>query len=460
MIGAGPAGLTAAYELLLRSSDVSVTIFEASDTIGGISRTEKYKGFRMDMGGHRFFSKSAEVNEWWDKIMKMPERKRLSRILFEGKFYDYPVSLSKDTLMKMGFIKTAAVGGSYIKGCVMKRPEDNLENFYINRFGRKLYEMFFENYTENLWGRHPREIDAAWGAQRVKGLSVRKVIAGAVRGKSTETSLIRKFKYPEHGPGEMWEKVAKKIVKMGGKIVFQAEVVGIEQGKDGSWTVKYDEGGVIKKMKADTVVSSMPVKDLVRALPGAPRRIVKIAEGLPYRDYMTLGVRVLKLKVGKIKDTWIYVQERGVKLGRVQIYNNWSKGLLPKNVSDVWLGLEYFVQEGDELWEMDEADFAKMAGKELEKIGLIYSSGDIKDYHLVRVKKAYPAYFDSYKVFSIVRDFLNGLPGLYCVGRNGQHRYNNMDHSMLTAMRAVDCILDGAEKERIWEVNTEKEYHE
>lgn len=459
MIGAGPAGLTVADELLRREPNALVTVLEASEMVGGISRTEKYKGYRMDIGGHRFFSKNEEVNEYWNGIMEMPSRERVSRILFGGKFYDYPVTLSARTVSNMGFLKTVKVSGSYAKACLHKLPEDNLENFYVNRFGRELYEMFFEQYTENLWGKHPREIDADWGVQRVKGLSVREVLKSAIVKRSEETSLIRNFKYPEHGPGEFWEKVAERIKQRGGKIVFQAEVVGLSFDK-GIWTVKYRKNGRISSRQADVVVSSAPVKDLVTMLSRAPEKVRKIAEKLPYRDYITIGMLVPELKVGKIKDTWIYVQERGVKLGRVQIYNNWSKGLLPAKNTGVWLGLEYFVQEGDELWKMNERDFMKMAAEELAKIGLIAQVDEVKDYHLVRVKKAYPAYFGSYKNFAVVRKYLDKMPGLYLVGRNGQHRYNNMDHSVLTAMRAVDAIAGSGSREAIWAVNTEKNYHE
>ncbi len=508
VIGAGPAGLTAAYELLRDGTGTEVVILEESGCIGGISKTVVHDGNRMDMGGHRFFSKDPRVNRLWEEWMPMqsapakddillqreahveasgadPEkedrvmlyRHRVSRIFFNDKFYDYPISLKAETIKNMGFWTTMQVGFSYLGAVLRKLPEDNLENYYINRFGKKLYSMFFEYYTENLWGRHPREIDASWGAQRVKGLSViaiLKDIGGKLlhkKNRKVETSLIEEFKYPKLGPGQLWEMAAEKVREMGGSLILHARVCGLET-KDGNVTsVIYEKDGKQEKLDADYVISSMPLKDLVAGMPNVPEEISAIAAGLPYRDYLTLGVLVPRLAlqnktkmktVGNIvPDCWIYVQDRRVKLGRVQIYNNWSPYLVKDVENTVWVGLEYFAQEGDALWTMSPEEFTRLGIEEMVKVGLITDPASVLDTHIEKVKKAYPAYFDTYSEIDKLRDYLDSFANLYCVGRNGQHRYNNMDHSMATSMEAVKCILSGnTDKSEIWNVNTEKEYHE
>lgn len=510
IIGAGPAGLTAAYELLSKAGDEwDVIIFEETDTFGGISRTVRYHGNRMDMGGHRFFSKVPEVNEWWHSMLApqgapskddlmlgrhsvlaeggpdpetedevMLTRQRVSRILFDNKFYDYPVSLKKETLKNLGFARTVGVGLSYLGSMAHKLPEDNLENFYINRFGKKLYSMFFEDYTENLWGRHPREIDASWGAQRVKGLSITAVLKDIFgkmlhsKNRIVETSLIEEFEYPKLGPGQLWETVAGKIEDLGGTIVKNAHVTSFTRREDGSLeSLVYESEGQTYTVAGDVFISSMPVKDLVAGMPDVPEIEREIAAGLPYRDYMTLGVLVRKLNLKNetkrktvadiVPDCWVYVQDRRVKMGRFQVYNNWSPYMVKDLVRTVWLGLEYFVNEGDDMWVMDEDAFSKFAIGEMVELGLIDSAEDVLDYHLERVKKAYPAYFDTYDNIDQLIEYLSGIENLYCVGRNGQHRYNNIDHSMCTSFEAVGNILSGRkDKTNVWSVNTEKEYHE
>ena len=508
IIGAGPAGLTAAYELLTRSKDWNVTVLEETDMVGGISKTVNYKGNRMDMGGHRFFSKAAEVNAWWERMMPlqgapasddvmlrrevplspggpdpasedvvMLTRHRVSRIFFDGKFYDYPISLKPETFRNMGLKNTMLCGFSYLGTLLHKLPEDNLENFYINSFGKKLYAMFFEYYTENLWGRHPREIDASWGAQRSKGLSIAGILkdvfgkAFHVKNREVNTSLIEQFKYPKLGPGELWEVTAAKVEALGGTILRNAKVTGLCREGERIVSLTYEQDGQQHTLQGDCFISSMPLKDLVGGMNDVPENIARIAAGLPYRDYMTLGVLVRKLKlenktelktVGNIvPDCWVYVQDRTVKMGRFQIYNNWSPYMVRDLEHMVWLGLEYFCNEGDELWNLTEDEFAKMGIEEMLRIGLISSRDDVLDCHMEKVKKAYPAYFDTYSEIGTLTDYLNTFENLYCVGRNGQHRYNNLDHSMMTSFAAVDCILSGnRDKSAIWNVNTEKEYHE
>ena len=514
VIGAGPAGLTAAFELLEKSRDYEVTVLEESREMGGICRTMDYKGNRMDMGGHRFFSKVDEVNEWWDRMLPMqgrpaadykklrvkvplskggpnPERservmltrRRVSRIFFKRKFFDYPISLKFETIANMGFLTTMQVGFSYLASVIHKRPEKSLEDFYINRFGKKLYSMFFERYTENLWGRHPSVIAPDWGSQRVKGLSITAILKDMFgkllpqpKGKErhVETSLIEEFKYPKLGPGQLWDVTAEEIKKRGGKILTDHKVCGIHRGADGnidSLTVETPEGR--KTLPADIVISSMPVKDLVTGMNDVPEDMLTIAKGLPYRDYITLGVLVpvdklllknrtkMKTIAGIIPDNWVYVHDKGIHMGRFQIYNNWSPYMVKDLEHTVWLGLEYFCYENDEWWNMTEKQFARFAVKDMIRLGLISSPKDVLDFHQEKVKKAYPAYFDTYAQMDQLTEFLSSVENLYCVGRNGQHRYNNLDHSMCTSFETVKNIISGTkDKSNIWSVNTESGYHE
>ena len=510
VIGAGPAGLTAAYELLKQSKDIEVVVFEESECMGGISKTVTYHGNRMDMGGHRFFSKVPEVNDWWnnmlplqgaptyddiklDRTMTMaakgpdPEkedrvmlmRHRVSRIFFEHKFFDYPISLKAETLKNMGFITIIQVGFSYLFSIVHKRKENSLEDFYINRFGKKLYSMFFEHYTENLWGRHPSEISPAWGAQRVKGLSIVAIIKDMFskmlpgkKNRKVETSLIEEFKYPKLGPGQLWDVTAEEITKLGGTILKNHRVVGVVKNADNHLTgVTVEHDGITETFEGDYVISSMPVKDLVDGMNDVPADMAAIATGLPYRDYLTLGVLVPKLNLKNktkmktisniIPDCWVYVHDRSVQMGRFQIYNNWSPYMIKDLENTVWVGLEYFCNEGDKYWNMTEEEFSKMAIQEMVTIGLIDKPEDVLDFHEEKVKKAYPAYFDTYEHMDELTAYLSSIDNLYCVGRNGQHRYNNLDHSMCTSFETVKNILSGTkDKSNIWSVNTEKEYHE
>lgn len=508
--GAGPAGLTAALEFL-RRTDIDPIVYEESGTIGGISRTVNYKGNRMDIGGHRFFSKSQRVTDFWDKLMPLqgapsiddkltgaekafvkggpdPEktdrvmllRHRVSRIFFLKKFFDYPISLKLKTFTNMGLRRTLEAGLGYIRSLLHKLPETSLENFYINRFGRKLYSMFFEDYTEKVWGVHPSKLGADWGSQRVKGLSIWAIVKDMVRKAlnikdkgHTETSLIESFVYPKLGPGQLWELAAREVEKLGGRVVMNTKVSGVHV-KDGKidYVETTDGKGNTEKVFCDYFLSSMPIKDLVACLDGigVPNDVREIASTLPYRDFITVGVLVKRLKVGnetkwktyknRIPDTWIYVQERDVRVGRLQVFNNWSPYLVKDYENTMWIGMEYFCNEGDEMWTMDKQKFIGKAVGELEHIGFIDHS-DVLDTTQIKVRKAYPSYFGSYYQLDKVRAFLDGITNLFCIGRNGQHRYNNMDHSMLTAMEAVDAIKAGtSDKTKIWSVNTEEEYHE
>lgn len=509
IIGAGPAGLTAAYTLLKRSNDYDVTIIEATNMIGGISKTVTYKDNRIDIGGHRFFTKSDEVNKIWNEIMPLqskpskddiilnreiplnpegrdPEvedevmlvRNRVSRILYLNKFFDYPISIKPRTFINMGFIRTMKAGFGYIGNTFHKRKETNLENFYINRFGKPLYGMFFEKYTEKVWGRHPSEIDASWGAQRVKGLSLMKTFANALmkpfrkkNSKKVETSLIEQFSYPKKGPGQLYELMAEKVKSMGATIVMEEEVnkINLENG-----LITSIQTNVGNTYQCDELISTMPIKDLSTAMgkENLSEQSYQIAQGLVYRDFITVGMLLKQIKLKNttktktinnwLPDTWIYIQEENVKVGRLQIFNNWSPYMVKDFDKHIWIGLEYFANEGDELWEMEQDKFIEMAKQELVKTNVIESIDDVIDSVQFKIKKAYPAYFDTYKDINILIDELKNISNLYCIGRNGQHRYNNMDHSMLTAIEAINYILDPTNhnKNDIYNVNTEQEYHE
>ena len=511
IIGAGPAGLTAGYELLKNKEKYEVIILEETQDIGGISKTVRYNGNRMDIGGHRFFSKDSSVMDFWEKLMPIqgvnsfddellgrekplkqggpnPEkedivmliRTRVSRIYYLKKFFDYPISLKLQTFTNMGLIRTIKAGFSYLKTIFVKKKEDSLENFYINRFGKVLYSMFFEKYTEKLWGRTPKEISADWGAQRVKGVSITavikdafsKIFGGKKNKTNTETSLIEQFWYPKYGPGQLWETLAQKIEENGGIIKKGYCVKNINIENNQIKSVECDVNGKIELIDGDIFISSMPVKDLVLGFKGQeiPKDKLDIANGLPYVDFQTVGVLVNKLKLKNqtkmktlgniVPDCWIYVQEPEVKMLRLQIFNNWSPYLVKDAQNTVWIGLEYTCQEGDKYWNMSDEEFSKFAINELDSMGII-DKNDVLDYHREKIKKAYPAYFDTYENMDQLIKYLDNFENLYCVGRNGQHRYNNMDHSMATSFETVKNIENNIKtKDNIWNVNTEKEYHE
>ncbi len=519
IIGAGPAGLTAAYELLQHTA-IRPIVIEASGDLGGLSKTVNYKGNRIDIGGHRFFSKSDRVMQWWLDILPMqglpasgadaggvsityrresrlvqaagqgpdPDqtdlvmlvRRRLSRILYRRRFFDYPVSLSRDTIAKLGPVSIARIGASYLLARLFPiRPEKSLEDFFVNRFGRELYLTFFKDYTEKVWGVPCSQIKPEWGVQRVKGLSVRKVIAHAIqrnlnRGdtlvqKNIETSLIEQFLYPKFGPGQMWEEVARRVREAGGEIHLHRRVVQVARDGDRITAVTtVDQAGGRTTWHADYVFSTMPVKELVESMhadEAVPLTVLHVASHLAYRDFITVGLLLKRLKQqgdatgAPIRDNWIYIQEKDVKIGRLQIFNNWS----PYLVSDpgtVWIGLEYFANEGDELWRMPDDEFKRFAAAELAKIGMI-DAQDVLDSTLIRMPKTYPSYTGEYEHFDVVREYLDRFGNLFLIGRNGMHRYNNQDHSMLTAMTAVENIVNGVTaKDNIWSVNAEQEYHE
>ena len=406
-------------------------------------------------------------------------RTRVSRIYFLKKFFDYPVTLKWQTLKNMGFIRTIKVGFSYLKAVIFKRKEKSLEDFFINRFGKELYNMFFKNYTERLWGRKATDISSDWGAQRAKGVSISAVLKdmfNKVFGKknkdNTETSLIEEFWYPKYGPGQLWENLAKRIEEKGGKILKGYKVANINIKNNQIKSVECETSIGKLTIEGDIFISSMPLKDLVTGFKGEriPAKILDIAKGLPYRDFMTVGLLVNKLNLKNetniktlgniVPDCWMYIHEPNTKILRLQIFNNWSPYMVKDAKNTVWIGLECTCQENDKYWNMSDEEFINLVSEELVKMGII-EKNDILDSHREKIKKAYPSYFDTYKDIDKLIVYLNKFENLYCVGRNGQHRYNNMDHSMVTSFETVKNIVNGVkDRTNIWSVNTEKEYHE
>jgi protoporphyrinogen oxidase len=528
IIGAGPAGLTAAYELLDKT-DIKPVVYELSDYIGGISRTVNYKGNRIDIGGHRFFSKSDRVMKWWQNILPLqgapakddiilernvplakeclqrklgskeftrvdppdPEkvdriiliRRRLSRIFFLRRFFNYPISVNLNALVSLGIIRIIKIALSYARIRLFPiRDERSLEDFFINRFGRELYLIFFKDYTEKVWGVPCSRIKPEWGAQRIKGLSVSKAILHAlnqvfsrdfsIAQKSIETSLIDQFMYPKFGPGQMWEEVARIIEDNGGELYKNHRVIGIKYKDDRivEIEVKDERTGRTMTRRGEYFFSTMPVKELMQCFgKTAPGEVLRVAEGLKYRDFITIGLLVKKLKIKNetkinninniVPDNWIYIQERDVRLSRLQIFNNWSPYMI-KDENKVWIGLEYMCNEGDDLWKSSDEDIIRLGIDELVEIDII-EKDDVLDGVVIRMLKTYPAYFGTYDKFHIIRNFTDGFENLFLVGRNGMHRYNNQDHSMLSAMVAVENIINNVKsKDNLWAVNTEEEYHE
>ena len=513
IIGAGPAGLTAAYELLVRT-DIIPVIIEKDSQVGGLAKTVQYKGNRLDIGGHRFFSKSSNIIDWWLKFLPMDEtvhedhihiayqhkdadfdikkfgkgeqtmllRPRKSRIYFERKFFDYPLQLNMSTLRKLGFIKMMRIGFSYTRAKLFPvKPEENLAQFFRNRFGKKLYETFFKDYTEKVWGIPCEKIPSSWGSQRIKDLNITRLIKHAflslfrtnksITQQGTSTSLIEQFLYPKYGPGQMWETVAAEILRLGGELHLNTSLESLTGDSDHtliSAEIKNRITSETKSITGDYFISTMPIRELLDRMINIPipSETKLISDRLEYRDFLIVGILLSELavrddkKTGEnIKDNWIYIQDKNVKAGRIQIFNNWS----PYMVSDTkktWLGIEYFCNEGDSFWQRTDESLIQFAIAEMESIGMIRAT-DVEDSMVLKVEKAYPSYYGSYAQFETIKQFLNGIGNLYPIGRNGMHRYNNSDHSMLTAMAAVDNIISGNQsKENIWDINTEEEYHE
>lgn len=397
-------------------------------------------------------------------------RPRLSRIIYGGQFYPYPIELSVSTLRKLGLLKVVRILYTYARAVLFpRRPETTLEDFFINRFGTELYNTFFKSYTEKVWGVACTELSAEWGAQRIKGVSITRAALHAlkkitgIQGK-TETSLIEQFLYPSKGPGFMWETVAEKVRSLGGELHMGADVMRVAGGgtRASGVEVVYKDGRS-ETIEGDYLFSTTDIRHLVRAMgPTVPVDVQEVAGGLQYRDFLTVGVLLDRKPADHtgtpLADTWIYVHEPGVQVGRIQFFHNWSPYLVAHSAHG-YVGLEYFCNEGDALWSKSETELAKLAKSELHTLGLIGDAQVLRSV-IVRQPKAYPGYFGSYSRLGVVREFLDTIENLYLIGRNGMHRYNNQDHSMLAAMTAVDVILGKASKADVWSVNTEDDYHE
>jgi protoporphyrinogen oxidase len=459
VVGAGPAGLTAAWELAERGA--SVTVLEKDVRPGGIARTEAYKGFLFDIGGHRFFTKEPEVDRRWRRWLgaEFLRRPRQSRIFYDGRFFHYPLR-AFNALFGLGLWQSAAVLASYARARLRPSPvEDSFEQWVSNRFGRRLYEIFFKTYTEKVWGIPCSEIRAEWAAQRIKGLSLPAAIRNALfppKGEVIKT-LIEEFDYPRRGPGQMWERVVELVRERGQRVEFGVDVVAIRH-RDGRATevlARGPEGDVV--WPATEIISSMPLQELVRKLdPPAPAPVRAAADRLAYRDFLTVVLIVDRAAL--FDDNWIYVHSAGVQVGRIQNFKNWSPEMVP-DARYTSLGLEYFCQEGDALWTMPDDALVALGATELEAIGLA-AAAEVVDGTVVRQPKAYPIYDAEYAAcLETIKDWLGGaFTNLQTVGRNGLHKYNNQDHSMLTAIAAVENV--GGAHHDLWDINTERSYHE
>jgi len=457
VIGAGPAGLTAAYELV--KMETPVLVLEKDSQVGGISRTETYKGYKFDIGGHRFYTKVGEVEELWHEVLGSDfiEVDRLSRIYYGGKYYHYPIRLW-NTLSNLGPVESVRVLVSYLKAKI-RTPfprEASLEEWVINRFGERLYKMFFKTYTEKVWGIPCNEIRADWAAQRIKDLSLKRAVLNAFTKNSEATSLIERFRYPIHGPGMMWERFRQRVEDGGGEVRLNASVETVHHDNEHVTYVTVKTPGGHKQIAADHFVTSMPITQLITRLsPAPPEHVLEAAEGLSYRDFIV--VALICDRAHLFPDNWIYVHSPDVRVGRIQNFKNWSQKMVP-DASKTCLGMEYFCTLGDDLWTLSDAELQKLATRELANIGLARQE-EIVDGVVMRQRMAYPVYDEEYKQhLQVLRQYLDRFQNLSTVGRAGMHRYNNQDHSMLTAMLAVKNIM--GEEHDLWNVNVERSYHE
>ena len=456
VVGGGPAGLTAAYELVKRGT--RAVVLETSDQVGGIARTEQYKGYRFDIGGHRFFTKVDEVNQLWQEVMgsrfiKVP---RLSRIYYDGKFFSYPLRMM-DTLNNLGLLESARILLSYLKVKVLPiKQEESLEDWVTNRFGRRLFKTFFKTYTEKVWGIPCEKIQADWAAQRIKGLSLRTAVLNAMFQVNSTKTLIKEFDYPVLGPGEMWELFSAQIQQRGGDVQLKSSVVQLNRSGHRITSAIVMQKGKRVEMPTEQVISSMPVTLLVHQLqPPAPPDVLEAARSLKYRDFLIVPLVINRSDL--FPDNWIYIHSPEVKVGRIQNFKNWSLAMVPDETKTC-LGMEYFCSEGDELWELSDTELLDLAKREIEQLGLARAE-EVKDGTVIRQPKAYPVYDRDYRAhLEVLQNYLTKFENLQTIGRNGMHRYNNQDHSMLTAILAVRNLF--GEQHDLWTVNAERSYHE
>ncbi|NJL82376.1 MAG: NAD(P)/FAD-dependent oxidoreductase [Chloroflexaceae bacterium] len=457
IIGAGPAGLTAGYELAKKGIN-SITL-EKDDKVGGIARTETYKGYRFDIGGHRFYTKVGEVEQFWQEVLgnEFIQVPRLSRIYYDGKFFSYPLE-AFNALSNLGVINSLLILWSYFKVKVRPNPiEDNFEQWVSNRFGKRLYETFFKSYTEKVWGIPCTEIRADWAAQRIQGLSLKKAILNSLFGSNDTKTLIKEFNYPILGPGMMWERVQEILESQGNPVQLNTEVICIEHQGDRITSITTKHDGKTEQISGEYFISSMPLTALIRRLdPLPPQPILDAVSKLKYRDFLIVALVINDPYL--FPDNWIYIHSPQFKVGRIQNFKNWSPAMVPDRTKTC-LGMEYFCSEGDALWELSDTELINLASREIVNLGLVSGLEKVEDGAIIRQHKAYPVYDDQYQQnLQIVQDYLSRFENLQTVGRNGMHRYNNQDHSMLTAMLAVRNIC--GEKHNLWKVNTERSYLE
>lgn len=458
IVGAGPAGLSAAYELTRHG--VAPVVLEKDNIVGGIARTESYKGYHFDMGGHRFFTKSDEVDSFWREVLAEDflERPRLSRIFYKGRFFHYPLK-PLNALKNLGILNSILIGISYARWKLFPyKQEDTFEHWVTNRFGKRLFETFFKTYTEKVWGIPCTELKAEWAAQRIKDLSLRTAVMSMFFGsRKTIKTLIESFDYPRRGPGMLWNAVRRQIENRGGAVHMQSPVVSVHRQDNRITAISMQQNGHPERIDGSHFITSMPLTELIRKLdPPAPDHVLKAASKLRYRDFLTVCLIVNKPHL--FPDNWIYIHDPSVKVGRIQNFKNWSPEMVP-DADKSSLGLEYFCTEGDDLWTMSDADLVELAKKELDRIGLAKYE-DVEDGCVFRVPKSYPMYDGEYAShLKVVREYVDTLANIYTIGRNGLHRYNNQDHSMLTGIYAARNMLLG-ETNDLWSVNADLEYHE
>lgn len=461
IIGAGPAGLTAAYEL--QKHNIQSVTLEQADRVGGISRTETYKDYRFDIGGHRFFTKVDEVNTLWqeilgDKFIRVP---RLSRIYYDGKFYDYPLSLFK-TLRNLGLLQSLLILASYLKAKLKKYLHPNLEaetfeEWVVDCFGNQLYRIFFKTYTEKVWGIPCNQIRADWAAQRINNMSLKRAVINALFGSQNAKSLIKEFDYPILGPGMMWERCQEIVESQGSPVHLNTKVVRIDREETRITKVIAQQGNETLELTGDHFINSMPIAVLVHRLdPPPPEEVLAAARGLKYRDFLIVSLIVNRDQL--FPDNWLYIHSSQFQVGRIQNFKNWSPAMVP-DPNKTCLGMEYFCSEGDDLWEMSEVQLIDFATQEIIGLNLGVKPGDVEDGCVIRQRKAYPVYDGEYRQhLQVLQDYVMTFENLQTVGRNGMHRYNNQDHSMLTALLAAKNIL--GEDHDLWNVNVERSYQE
>jgi len=461
IIGGGPAGLTAGYELM--QHDVKSVILEKANKVGGISRTETYRGYRFDIGGHRFFTKVGEVQAIWKEILAddFIQAPRLSRIYYDGKFYDYPLSLFK-TLRNLGPIRSTLILFSYLKAKLRRylNPDleaETFEDWVIDCFGERLYRIFFKTYTEKVWGIPCNQIRADWAAQRIRNMSLKQAVLNALFGNQNAKSLIKKFDYPRLGPGMMWERCQDLLDAYGSNVHLNTEVMRVERQGSRVTKVIARQGDHTFELTGDHFINSMPISLLAHRLdPLPPDNILAAARGLKYRDFLIVSLIINREHL--FPDNWLYIHSPDFKVGRIQNFKNWSREMVP-DASKTCLGMEYFCSQGDALWEMTDRQLIALASREIVTLNLGVHPGDVQDGCVIRQRKAYPVYDGEYRQhLQVLQDYFKTFENLQTVGRNGMHRYNNQDHSMLTALLAAKNIL--GEQHDIWNVNVERSYHE